>query len=195
MDNEQEKKLAVNASIEKDSGIVSHSDSASADELRRALARPLPDLEPGELITGRYKISHLVGRGASGTVYAAEQILMRKRFALKLLHAASDSARRRFQKEAQAASKLDHPNLVRATDFGILDSGCLFMVMEFVEGQTLQENLKQVGRLSIKEALNIFIPICFALEYAHEQGVIHRDLKPSNIILETYRQWCEIDTV
>jgi len=186
MDNEQEAKLALNASIEKDSGIVSHSDSASVDELRRALARPLPDLEPGELITGRYKISHLVGRGASGTVYAAEQILMRKRFALKLLHAASDSARRRFQKEAQAASKLDHPNLVRATDFGVLDSGCLFMVMEFVEGQTLHEHLKRVGRLSIEEALNIFIPICFALEYAHEQGVIHRDLKPSNIILETF---------
>jgi len=189
MDNEQEKKLA-NASVERDSGIVSPSDlqsaSAAAEELRKALARPLPDLEPGELIAGRYKISHLVGRGASGTVYAAEQILMRKRFALKLLHAASDSARRRFQKEAQAASKLDHPNLVRATDFGVLDNGCLFMVMEFVEGQTLHEHLKRVGRLSIKEALNIFIPICFALEYAHEQGVIHRDLKPSNIILETF---------
>lgn len=185
MDNEQDKQR-VNASVERDSTSFPQSDAASAEELRRALSQPLPDLEPGQMIAGRYKISHLVGRGASGTVYAVEQILMRKRFALKLLHAVSDSARRRFQKEAQAASKLDHPNLVRATDFGVLDNGCLFMVMEFIEGQTLHEHLKRVGRLPVKEALNIFIPICFALEYAHEQGVIHRDLKPSNIILETF---------
>ncbi len=148
----------------------------------------VPDLQPGDIVCERYKVLSVVGRGAAATVYVVEQILIKKRFALKMLtsNAASPRSKRRFQNEAQAASKLDHPNLVRAIDFGVHDNGCLFMVMDLVDGKTLSQHLKQVGRLSVEQTLNIFIPICFALEYAHEQGVIHRDLKPSNIILETH---------
>jgi serine/threonine protein kinase len=163
-------------------------DASPAVEVGQPPAMLVADLRPGDIVSDRYKILSIVGRGAAATVYVVEQVLIKKRFALKMLvsNAASPRSKRRFQNEAQAASKLDHPNLVRAIDFGVHDNGCLFMVMDLVDGKTLGEHLKQVGRLSVEQALNIFIPICFALEYAHEQGVIHRDLKPSNIILEAH---------
>jgi len=143
------------------------------------------EFEPGDMIAGRYKVLSLIGRGATGSVYAVEQVLMKKRFAVKTLSASMESTvwQRRFQKESQAASKLDHANIVRAVDFGV-DDGRLFLVMEFVDGQTLSQHLKELGRLPVEEALKIFIPVSFAVGYAHQQGVIHRDIKPSNIILE-----------
>jgi serine/threonine protein kinase len=142
------------------------------------------ELKPGEVIE-RYKIIRLVGRGAIGSVYEVEQIYMHRRFALKTLNpiAHSDVALRRFQQEAKAAGRLEHPNLVRAVDFGMIDETQPFLIMDFLEGQTLSEYLKLHARISVEEALNIFIPVAFALGYAHSEGVIHRDIKPSNIVL------------
>src|SRR5262249_28114870 len=88
-----------------------------------------------------------------------------------------------FQKEAQAASRLDHQNLVKAHDFGLVDEGRPYFVMDLVEGRTLSQRIKEEGPISVAEALKIFIPVCFGLEYAHDHGVVHRDLKPSNIML------------
>ncbi len=106
-------------------------------------------------------------------------------FALKTLHgqAFTEVALRRFHKEAQAASKLSHLNLVKAHDFGVLENQQPFFVMDLVEGQNLSQYSRQVEFFQLEEVLNIFIPVCFGLAYAHEQGVIHRDIKPGNIML------------
>jgi serine/threonine-protein kinase len=140
---------------------------------------------PGQVLAERYKILAAVGQGAMGSVYKVEQIFLRKIFALKTLNsiAASDLVVRRFQKEAQAASRLDHPNLVRAVDFGLIEGSQPFFVMEFVKGVTLDRYLKEHGSLSIEEVCDIFVPICRGMSYAHQEGVIHRDIKPSNIVL------------
>ncbi|MCC7527265.1 MAG: protein kinase [Candidatus Melainabacteria bacterium] len=142
-------------------------------------------LNVGQVISERYKVLSVLGHGGMGAVYRVEQIFLRQMFALKTLHgqAFTDVALRRFHKEAQAASRLSHPNLVKAHDFGVLENHQPFFVMDLVEGQNLSEYSRKVGILSVEEVLNIFIPVCFGLGYAHEQGVIHRDIKPGNIML------------
>ncbi len=142
-------------------------------------------LTVGQLVSDRYKVVAVLGHGGMGAVYKVEQIFLRRMFALKTLHGQgfTEVAMRRFHKEAQAAGKLSHPNLVKAHDFGVLENHQPFFVMDLVEGQNLSEYSKNSGTLSIDEVLNIFIPVCFGMSYAHEQGVIHRDIKPGNIML------------
>jgi len=142
-------------------------------------------LQVDQVISDRYKVISVIGHGGMGAVYKVEQIFLRRMFALKTLHGHdfTEVAMRRFHKEAQAASKLNHPNLVKAHDFGVLENHQPFFVMDLVEGQNLSEYSRRVGILPIEEVLNIFIPVCFGLNYAHEQGVIHRDIKPGNIML------------
>ena len=149
--------------------------------------QPLPaakDLLPGEIVADRYRVLSLIGRGAMGCVYRVEQVALKKHLALKTLNpiAHSDVNVRRFQNEALSASKLEHPNLVRALDYGWIDVQP-FLVMDLVEGATLAQHLKKVATLPLENALRVFIPICFALAYSHQEGVIHRDIKPSNIVL------------
>ncbi|HEY9772269.1 MAG TPA: serine/threonine-protein kinase [Planktothrix sp.] len=146
---------------------------------------PAPELTAGELIAGRFKVLSLVGRGGNGSVYKVEQLLLKRVMALKTLHpvSISDLTFRRFQQEAQAASGLLHPNLVRAIDFGIIKGNQPFLVMDFVEGKPLSAYLHKNGSLGLDETLEIFIPIAQGLDYAHKLGVIHRDLKPGNIVL------------
>ncbi|MGH9554118.1 MAG: serine/threonine protein kinase, partial [Terriglobales bacterium] len=114
-----------------------------------------------------------------------EQVFLKQKFAMKTLNhlAASSRTIRRFQQEAQAASKLEHPNLVRAIDCGLINGERPFFVMELVKGRTLAEWFEERGRLAVDEVLKLFIPLCDAIAYSHEHGVIHRDLKPGNIIL------------
>ncbi len=140
---------------------------------------------PGDVIADRYRIVSVVGRGGMGCVYKVVQILLKKEFALKTINPinTSDVTIQRLRKEAQAASRLEHKNLVRAVDFGMLNGVQPFLVMELVQGPTLEQYLKEHGRMSVEEALHTFIPLSLALTYAHGQGVVHRDLKPSNVIL------------
>ncbi len=140
---------------------------------------------PGDCIDERYQIVSLLGRGGCGCVYKVIQIALKKQFALKTLNPinTSEITTLRLHKEAQAASRLQHPNLVRAVDFGMIGGTQPYLVMDLVEGPTLSQFLKQHGKASVKDALNMFLPLCSALSYAHEQGVVHRDLKPSNVIL------------
>lgn len=142
-------------------------------------------LSVGQVISDRYKVVSVIGHGGMGAVYKVEQIFLRRMFALKTLHgqAYTEVSMRRFHKEAQAASKLNHPNLVKAHDFGVLENQHPFFVMDLVEGQNLSQYTRKVGTLSVVEVLDIFIPVCFGMNYAHEQGVIHRDIKPGNIML------------
>ncbi len=143
------------------------------------------ELAPGEIIGGRYKILSVLGRGGIGVVYEVEQVFLKQVLALKTLNSiqVTDIASVRLQKEAQAASKLNHPNLVRAHDFGLTQNNEPFLTMELVRGESLAEYLHAHTRLTIEEALDIFIPACDAFAYAHENGIIHRDIKPANILL------------
>jgi len=145
----------------------------------------MPVLKPGSIVDGRLEVQSLIASGGFGSVYKVRHLMMNKILALKTLHPVikSDTTILRLKRESVAVSKLDHPNIVHATDFGLIDGTIPFIVMEYVEGQTLSESLKGRPPLPVEEALNLFIPLCEALAYAHDQGVIHRDIKPGNIML------------
>jgi serine/threonine protein kinase len=153
-------------------------------------SQPPTDPLVGVLIGERYRLLGRIGEGGMGLVYRAEHALMKKVVALKLLHAELgnvDDAPRRFEREAQSASRLNHPNIIGVTDFGRDASGQLFLVMEYVPGVALADALDS-GPLPAPRAVSIVRQILDGLEHAHAQGVIHRDLKPANIMLATYAE-------
>ncbi len=140
----------------------------------------------GAVVGERYRILGRIGVGGMGAVYRVEHTLMKKVMALKLLHADLghvDEAARRFEREAQSASRLSHPNIIAVTDFGRATSGELFLVMEFVPGQSLAAAMDSGRPLPVSRAVAVVQQILRGLEHAHGQGVIHRDLKPANIML------------
>lgn len=134
----------------------------------------------------RYEIQELIGKGGMSVVYKAEQKLLHKTVAIKMLHphlTTDDRNAMRFQREGKAISKLDHPNIVKIHDFGFSAGGQPYMVMDFLKGNSLSELIAENGYLELPLTINIFEQICDALAHAHEHGVLHRDLKPSNIII------------
>ena len=140
----------------------------------------------GALLQGRYQIKRLRGEGGMGRVYEAEHIEIGKRVAVKVLHPAysrTPDLVERFRREARAASRIEHPNVVNVTDFGTTAEGSLFFVMEYIEGIELGLLIHREGPLAINHALRITEQMCAALQAAHDAGVIHRDLKPENILL------------
>ncbi|MBA3860073.1 MAG: hypothetical protein C0507_24460 [Cyanobacteria bacterium PR.3.49] len=145
------------------------------------------ELAPGVVLLEKYKVESLLGRGGMGSVYRIEHLLLQRPYALKVLNKqqTSEAAWRRFEIEARAANKLDHPNLVRVHDYGLLPDGQPYFIMDLIEGESLSDILKTCGRLPLDKALKIFIQVGFALSYAHANGVIHRDIKPSNIMVAT----------
>jgi eukaryotic-like serine/threonine-protein kinase len=139
----------------------------------------------GAVVGGRYKIDKLLGEGAMGAVFLAEHRLMRKKVALKVLHPQWSSVAdivARFEREAMAASRIEHPNVAAATDFGQLEDGAFFLVLEFVEGRTLRQELA-LGAFTVPRALHVLRQIASALVKAHGLGIVHRDLKPENVML------------
>ena len=147
------------------------------------LATDEPELEEGQSL-GHYEIIGLLGRGGMGEVYLAKDKLLNRRIALKLLPAdytRNKDRLRRFQQEAQAASALNHPNILTIHELGQVN-GQQFMATEFVEGETLRQRMKR-SRLSLGEALDIAVQTAGALAAAHRAGIIHRDIKPENIML------------
>ncbi|MGB8295842.1 MAG: serine/threonine-protein kinase, partial [Polyangia bacterium] len=150
------------------------------------IAEAAPDPRVGTVVGERYRVLGRIGEGGMGAVFRAEHILMKKVVALKLLHAEMgqvDEAARRFEREAQSASRLNHPHIVSVTDFGRDHTGELFLVMEFVAGESLADVLAREGRLSPTRACRLAGQILSALEHAHAQKVIHRDLKSANVML------------
>ena len=149
-----------------------------------AMGEPAPhELLEGQSIS-HYEIVGLIGRGGMGEVYLAKDKLLNRRVALKLLPAAYTSNQdrlRRFQQEAQAASSLNHPNILTIYELGQVD-GQQFIATEFVEGQTLRQRLKRAP-INVAEAIEFACQIGSALSTAHEAGIVHRDIKPENLML------------
>jgi serine/threonine protein kinase len=142
-------------------------------------------LSPESFPFERYRVISEKGRGAGGVVYEAWDCMLRKRVAIKTMFSYQWSAEElmRFQSEARAASKLNHPNVLQIIDFGASTSGQPYMVLEFVDGTTLKELIDQDGPIPFRDALPFFLQICDGLGHAHQQGIFHRDVKCSNIMI------------
>jgi serine/threonine protein kinase len=140
----------------------------------------------GTKLGGRYLIRRLCGEGGMGRVYEAEHTEIGKRVALKVLHPAytkTPDVVERFRREARAASKIDHPNVVNVTDSGTTADGAFFFVMEYIEGIELGLAIHREGPLPVERMLRITEQVAEGVHAAHEAGIIHRDLKPENVLL------------
>jgi len=165
------------------------------DEVSAAFADPLPSSSNpgaasvsviGSLIGGRYRVKRLSGEGGMGRVYEAEHIEIGKRVALKILHpgySQTPDLVERLRREARAASRIGHPNVVDVTDSGTTEDGSFFFVMEYLEGRELGDIVFEEKGLDVRRSIAIAIQMCRALRAAHMAGVIHRDLKPENVLL------------
>lgn len=153
---------------------------------RTMLLTPKKDELIGQILNDRYKVVEEVGRGGMSAVYRGVHELMDRTVAIKVLlpQLVSDQISiKRFQQEAQAASHLQHPNVITVYDYGFVASGQPYLVMDFLEGESLSEIIKADKHVPVKRVIPIFMQACEALEHAHQKGVIHRDLKSSNIML------------
>ncbi len=133
---------------------------------------------------GRYQIEQPLGRGGMGTVHLAKDTVLGRQVAVKVLadHLAADDAfRQRFLQEARLTARLCHPNVVQVFDAG--DDGRPFLVMEYVEGETVAERLGRGAAFSGEEALTLAVHLSAGLAHAHARGIIHRDVKPHNVLL------------
>ena len=138
------------------------------------------------LADGRFVLEELLGGGASGEVYRAMHTALRRRVAVKVLHPSlqySQDYCARFYAEALAASQLDHRNVLRIFDYGQEPDGILYIVMELLEGQNLEQILLAGGPLSISRLVNVVSQACAGLGHAHDAGVVHRDIKPENVVV------------
>ena len=151
------------------------------------MAAPVkPSQRISAIIGGKYELTSLLGTGGLGAVYAATHQLTGREVAVKLLHAgsaASGTAVERFLREARAAARLEHPNVVQVLDMGSEPDETVYMVLERLRGESLGERLKRRSPLELGETLAIVTPVMSALERAHEQGIVHRDVKPANIFI------------
>ncbi len=148
----------------------------------------LPATDPfvGRILDEKYCIEERLGAGGMGDVYRARHLEMDRPVAIKLLQQRfieDEAARGRFHKEARAAVKLRHANAVAVNDFGQTPEGCVYIVMELLEGRTLREILKREAPLETARAISITLQAADAVAAAHNAGIIHRDLKPSNILV------------
>jgi serine/threonine protein kinase/Tol biopolymer transport system component len=151
---------------------------------RRGYRLIAPVVDEARVAETRYQMLEEIGRGAMGEVFVADDTVLRRKVALKLVHEEmerEEKAKRRLLHEARAAAALDHPYICKIYDVGEM-GGRTFIAMEYLEGETLKERLSQ-GPFGLKEVLRIAAEIAEALEAAHGKGIVHRDIKPSNIVL------------
>jgi len=145
-----------------------------------------PEALIGTVLADRYKIVGVLGQGGWGVVYHAVHTLIEKDVAIKLLKSdflKDEVNRKRFRQEAQAVSRLNHPNVIGVHDYGMTPEGHHYLVMDFVNGDILESILDEEGFLSLDQALPLFIQVAAGLAHAHDHGIIHRDLKPGNVMI------------
>ena len=137
---------------------------------------------------GRYKLLEKIGEGGFGVVYVAEQEKpVRRRVAVKLIKPGMDSKQviGRFEAERQALAMMDHINIAKVLDAGTTDSDRPYFVMELVHGTPITDYCDE-NHLTPRERLELFVPVCQAIQHAHQKGIIHRDIKPSNVLVTMY---------
>jgi eukaryotic-like serine/threonine-protein kinase len=148
---------------------------------------PTTDPEAGTILAGKYRLSERIGEGGMGSVWVAHQSEpVKRKVAVKLIKPGMDSKQvlARFEAERQALAVMDHPNIAKVLDGG-LHEGRPFFVMELVKGVPITEYC-DANKLTPKQRLELFVPVCQAIQHAHQKGIIHRDIKPSNVLIALY---------
>src|SRR5262245_38964221 len=148
------------------------------------------DPMPGRVIAGNFRIEKLIGAGAMGNVYKAEQLSLGKQVPVKVLHhhlVTDQTLVTRFKREAKIASLLNHPNSIQIIDSGQDSDGTLYIAMELLTGRDLAQVIRDDFPLPLPRVVRIMTQVLSALDEAHAHGVIHRDLKPGNIMLVEHR--------
>jgi serine/threonine-protein kinase len=145
-----------------------------------------PERRIGELVGGKYRISRFLAAGGMGSVYEAQHTLVKRRFAVKFLH--QELARKRdllarFQREAEAAGRLESENVAAAVDLGVAPDGSPYIVMEYLVGESLEHLLEREGTLPVERATDLVQQACRGVQAAHAGGIVHRDLKPHNLFV------------
>jgi serine/threonine protein kinase len=171
-------RVEANPSGDGDVGPPSHSGSGSLSPRRDALF--------GQVLADRYRVLDLIGKGGMGKVYLAEHIALGKRVAVKVLNPAythRPDQVKRFLREARAASKIGHENVIDVIDYGEMPNGSVFFVMEHLQGEDLGKLLRRTGSLPWSRARRILLQICRAVQAAHAKGILHRDMKPENCFI------------
>jgi serine/threonine protein kinase len=144
----------------------------------------------GAVIGDRFLILERLGHGGSGTIYRAEHVTLRRKVAVKVLHhelSRDDLAVERFRREATTVSEIDNDHIVEIHDFGHTADGRLYLAMELLEGETLQDVIRRQKRLSIEHTIDVLLQLGEALAEAHAMGYVHRDLRPRNVWLSSRR--------
>ncbi|MFN0129785.1 MAG: serine/threonine-protein kinase [Verrucomicrobiales bacterium] len=164
-------------------------DAAQAQDFFEALDRAATgsrgEIEQAGTMIGRYKLLEKIGEGGMGVVYmATQEEPVRRQVALKIIKPSMDTSQvvARFEAERQALALMDHPSIAQVLDGGTTNSGRPYLVMELVQGVPITEFCVR-NALSVKERLALFIPVCQAIQSAHQKGIIHRDIKPSNVLV------------
>ena len=150
------------------------------------IAQPITE-RPGDTM-GPYKLLQQIGEGGMGVVYMAQQFEpIKRRVALKVVKPGMDTRQvvARFEAERQALAMMDHPNIAKALDAGVTETGRPYFVMELVKGTRITEYC-DANKLNMRERLELFVPVCRAIQHAHHKGIIHRDIKPSNVLIAHY---------
>lgn len=169
---------------------------STTDQTRTSLSGIMPDIEfdtdkyfnnlIGKKLNKIYLVEEKVGQGGMGAVFRCTHLLLGNQVAIKVMlpeigRACNDI--KRFRREARVGYLLSHPNIIKVFEFSQTDDGTLFMVMEFIKGETLRTYINQSAPFSLSRCLEIIKPLCDALDTAHKRNILHRDLKPSNILI------------
>src|SRR5215510_14374290 len=143
-------------------------------------------LQQGQVLDGKYKIVRVIGEGGMGAVYEGENVRINRRVAIKVLHAnvaANTEMVQRFEREAQVAGTVGNDHILEILDLGALPSGERYMVMEYLDGETMTDRIKARERLTAMEAVQLLRQVLRGLAAAHGAGIVHRDLKPDNLFI------------
>ncbi len=193
-DTELERQLGQLLQVQRDAGSFLDQPAAALGAPGSLMSSPGKEVaeislrERTGMVVGPYKLLQPIGEGGMGTVYMAEQTApVRRMVALKLIKAGMDSRQvlARFGAERQALALMDHPNIAKVFDAGATEEGRPYFVMELVKGTPITRFCDE-RRLTLRERLELAIPVCQAVQHAHQKGIIHRDIKPSNVLIALY---------